>query len=266
MSTLIHWVDTEADTLGVIRLDSVQSTTPEDSMTITDHPVEQGANVVDHAREEPTRLSIEGTVSSIPNRAVDTDASFQTIELEAPTMFATDPQTITLDVPKPPLALTPSGLIRAAVTGIGDAIFGGPNLDATFSGEPKPGDAPFKAQVYQQNAPRNRVRDVYEALLRVQSKRLFCTISTRDRELTDMLIERIAEPRSVEDGGSAKFQIDFKRVRVAASRTVAAPKPTEERGKTSVNKGAQAGTKDEDPKQRRKTLAKVALDALRGGG
>jgi hypothetical protein len=265
MSTQIHWVDPDDDTLGVIRLDTVQSTTPEDSMSITDHPVEQGANVVDHAREEPTRFSVEGTVSSIPNRLIDTDAGFQTIELEAPMMLATDPQTITLDVPKPPLALTPSGLIQAAVVGIGEAIFGGPNLDATFSGEPKPGDASFKAQVYQQNVPRNRVRDVYEALLRVQSKRLFCTISTRDRELTDMLIERVAEPRAVEDGGSAKFQVDFKRVRVSASQTVAAPKPTEARGKTGVNKGAQAGTKDEDPKQRRKTLAKVTLDALRSG-
>lgn len=266
MATLIYWQDEATSAIAVVRFDAVTSVTPEDVLTITDHPVEQGANVVDHARKEPTRISIEGIVSTIPNPRVDTDTGFRTIELSGPFMRAGDPQKITLEPPKPPLNFGPGSLLRAAVVGIGEAIFGGPNLEAEFAGESTPIRVPFKAQVLQQNAPRDRVRDVYDALLRVQEARQLVQVSTRDRDLTDMMIERIAEPRSVGEGKAAKFQIDLRRIRAVGSVVVAAPKPTEERGKTNVNKGAQAGAKDEDPKQRRKTLAKAALDALRGGG
>lgn len=263
MSTLIKWQD-ETGALGVIQLDALQSENPEDKLTITDHPVEQGANVVDHAREEPTILTIEGIVSSLPNPRIDTDAGFRTYELLVPAMTAPSTQTIKLNPPKPPLALNPSGLIQAGVGALVDAITGGPNLNATFSGVPQRTTFELKAQGLQQNAPRDRVRDVYEALRRVMAARQLLTISTRDRDYFDMMIERVAKPRAIEDGSSARFQIDFKQIRVAASKTVAAPKPTEARGKGPVNKGAQAGKKDEDPKQKRKTLLKATIDSLAG--
>jgi hypothetical protein len=262
MGTLIYWQDEATGAIGVVRLDAMQSESPEDNLTITSHPVEQGANVVDHAREEPTTLSVEGIVSSIPNPAIDTDAGFQTIEITVPIMLRARNQIIELDPPKPPLALSPSGLIQAGVTAIGSAIFGGPNMSAEFAGETTKGKADLKGQFYQQNSPRNRVRDVYDALLAVQSKRQFVNVSTRDREHFDMLIARVAKPRALEDGSSAKFQIDFQRIRVASSQTVAAPKPAEARGKAGTSKGAQAAKPDADPKQKRKTLAKAILDSL----
>lgn len=263
MATLITWVD-ETGKLGVIQLDALQSESPEDALSITDHPVERGANVVDHARQEPTRISIEGMVSSIPNPRIDTDAGFQTFEIAAPAMTAPGTQTIKIEPPKTPLDVSPNGLIQAGIGAIANAITGGPNLNGTFSGVSHQTTETLKGQFYQQSAPRDRVRDVYEALLKVQSDRQLVTVSTRDRDYFEMMIERVAKPRAVEDGGSAKFQIDLKQIRVAASRTVQAPKPTEVRGKGHVNKGAQTTKKDEDPKQKRKTLAKAVLDTLSG--
>lgn len=262
MGTLIYWQDEATGAIGVVRLDAMQTESPEDNLTITSHPVEQGANVVDHAREEPPRLSVEGVVSSIPNPEVDTDAGFQTIEITVPAMQARPTQTIKLDPPQPPLALSPSGLIQAGVTAIGNALFGGPNMNAEFAGEPIRGKAQLKGQFYQQNSPRNRVREVYEALLSVQAKRQLVNVSTRDREHFDLLIARVAKPRALEDGSSAKFQIDFERIRVASSQTVAAPKPAEARGKGATSKGSQAAKPDTDPKQRRKTLTKQLIEAL----
>lgn len=264
MAILITWNDEATGSIGVIRLDSVQTESPEDAMTITDHPVEQGANVVDHAREEPTRLSIEGLVSSLPNPRVDKDTGFQSIELSVPVAIAPGNQTIKLEPPKPPLALTPGGLIQAGVVGLVDLVTGGPNYNATFR------DADYvqavahpKAQLLKQNSPRSRTRDVYEALLRVQSARTLVTVNTRDRDYFDMMIERVAKPRAADDGSSARFQIDFKRIRVAASKTVASPKPTEERGKGNANKGSQAAKAEAEPKAtKRKTLLKAGLDAL----
>lgn len=40
---------------------------------VTDHPVEDGANVVDHVRLQPTRLRLEGAVSDTPVGAIADD-------------------------------------------------------------------------------------------------------------------------------------------------------------------------------------------------
>lgn len=261
MATLITWQDPETGVIGVIRLDAIQTESPEDSLTITDHPVEQGVNVVDHAREEPTRLSIEGKVSTIPNPAVDTDAGFQTIELSVPTRREPGPQTIKLQPPQPPITPSVGGLIHA---GIGAIV--GTSISAQFAGESQPSKATIKAQVFQQKSPRNRVRDVYEALLRVQSARTLVTVNTRDRDYFDMMIERVAKPRSVEAGSTATFQIDFKRIRIASSKTVAAPKPTEARGRGPVNKGSQAAKKpDPQKEEKHRSFLKSISIVLRGG-
>lgn len=255
MATLITWQDPDTGAIGVVQLDAIQSESPEDSLTITDHPVEQGVNVVDHAREEPTRFSLEGIVSTIPNPAVDTDAGFQSIEVTVPGRRDPGPQTKKLQPPQPPITPSIGGLIHA---GIGAIV--GTSINAQFSGESQPAKSTIKIQGYQQKSPRNRVRDVYEALLRVQSARTLVTVNTRDRDYFDMMIERVAKPRSVDQGSSATFQIDFKRIRIAASKTVAAPKPTEARGKGAVNKGSQAAKKKEDTKPF-KSLAAALADA-----
>lgn len=235
MATLIYWQDPSTGALATIRLDAVLSESPEDSLAITDHPVEQGANVVDHAREEPTRLSIEGIVSTIANPAIDRDTGLQVMELSVPVRRGGGTQTIELHPPQPPITPSVTGLVRA---GIGALV--GNSITGQFSAETRPGSETIRVQTLQQNSPRNRVRDVYDALLAAQSQRLLVTINTRDREFPDMMIERVAKPRSVENGSSSQFQIDFKRIRIASSKTVSAPKPAETRGKGAVNKGAQA--------------------------
>lgn len=235
MATLIYWQDPTTGALATIRLDAILSESPEDSLAITDHPVEQGANVVDHAREEPTRLSIEGLVSTIPNPAIDRDTGLQVMELSVPVRRSQGSQSIELNPPKPPITASVTGLVRA---GIGALV--GNTITGQFSAETRPGSETIRVQALQQNSPRNRVREVYEALLLAQSQRQLVTVNTRDRELPDMMLERVAKPRSVENGSSSQFQIDFKRIRIASSKTVSAPKPAETRGKGAVNKGAQA--------------------------
>ncbi len=242
--TLLYWQDDESGETESVEFDATTSESHEDTLSITDHPVETGANVTDSAREEPTRLTIEGVVSSLPNSRIDTDADFQTVELTAPAMLNPGTQTKKLDPPTPPLEKSISGLISAGVGALVSAIGGGPNYNATFTGNPKPGTVNVKAQLYQQTAQRNRVRDVYDLLLKAQSRRLLVTVQAKHREHFDMLIERVAQPRSAEDGNTAKFQVDLKRIRVADSETVAAPKPTEARGNLPKSKGSQNGKPD----------------------
>ena len=80
--TTLFWQDPDSGETEILAFDAVVSLSPEDSVTITDHPVEQGSNITDHARDEPERLSIEGIVSTVPNVAVDDDAELSSLDLE----------------------------------------------------------------------------------------------------------------------------------------------------------------------------------------
>lgn len=50
-------------TLGNVRIDAVTTEKPERSVKITDHSVENGADISDHATSQPYKLSITGVVS-----------------------------------------------------------------------------------------------------------------------------------------------------------------------------------------------------------
>lgn len=51
--------------LGGLTFDIVVEESHEDSLTITEHPVESGASVSDHAVEKPRRVTIRGAVSDV---------------------------------------------------------------------------------------------------------------------------------------------------------------------------------------------------------
>lgn len=237
---ILYWQDDETGETESIEFDATQSEGHDDTVSITDHPVEVGANVADHARPEPTRFTLEGIVSPIPNPRLDKDTAFTTSDLVAPVMLDPGSKTVRLDPPKPPLEPSLSGLVQAGVGALVNAVTGGPNMNAQFTGDARRGTRVVKTQSLQQKAPRDRIREVYDLLLKAQSRALLVTVQARYREHFDMLIERVSQPRAVEDGSSAKFQVDLKRIRVSDSQTVAAPKPAEARGNIAKNKGSQA--------------------------
>jgi hypothetical protein len=59
-----------------------------------------------------------------------------------------------------------------------------------------------------------------------------------------MVFTRIAKPKRFEDGKAARFSVDLRQIRVADSETVAAPQPTEARGKKGVSAGSKNGKPD----------------------
>jgi hypothetical protein len=245
VSTLIYWQDDATGQTETVQFDAVTALAPEDPATITDHPVERGANVVDHIRDEPERLTIEAKISMMPNVALDTDAGFAPLDIQVFSAPAGATKQLTLEVPSPPIQPDANGLLTAGIAAAGNALFGGPT--ATVN-QPRQGTAlTVQATAFQQRSPRNRVRDVYEKLLDVKSKHLLLSVQTRDRDYFDMAIERLAAPRSVDEGSATKFTIDLKRIKVAASETVQAPKPAEARGNTTKNKGSQAPKEVENP-------------------
>jgi len=197
-----------------IRFDVVTVENHERNMTVSDHPVELGANVVDHARLMPDMLTIEGFVSMKPVRSNE------------PSLL--DEAPMVLDIPKPSTKPSLSGAVGALV----DAL-----LPA----------GPISATVQQASDFPDRVRDTYEKLLGAQTTRALVTAVNRLDEIPSMLITRVSVPRTVQDGTGANFHVELRRVRLVSAESVDAPDPKENRGKiTTTNKGSQS--KKEAPK------------------
>lgn len=261
--TFLYWQDEATGETEFLQFDAVTSLSPEDPSTITDHPVERGANVVDHIREEPERLSLEAIVSTTPNAEIDDDVALEGIDLRFMAVPTGGTETIELKIPSPPIQPDPNGLVQAGIGAIGNALFGGPKAQVNVPGQGRAFNV--QAQALQQSSPRNRVRDIYEKLLEVKRKHILISITTRDRDYTELAIERLATQRTADNSGSTIFQLDFRRIRVAASETVLAPKPAEARGTTTKNKGSQPTEEEEGPKaQQWESILKQGKDAVFG--
>jgi hypothetical protein len=232
--TILLWEDDSGATEFVI-FDACTAQTHEGTVEITEHPVEEGSDVADHARPAPERLSLEGFVSNTPmwsNPGVHEFGSFRKVDLEIPD--------------QPDLNLSVGTAIVSAV----GSLFG--------SG------APDSIQALAFDEFRNRAREVYEKLedARVKTRRI--RVETSLREYEDMTIERLAEPRTPDDGSGILFQLDLKRIRVVRSETVSAPEPAEARGAVTVSKGSKAAKDDANPEKKREKLKSLAAQGFDG--
>jgi hypothetical protein len=252
--TLLIWTDPDSGEGLSLQFDAITQETKDDSVEITDHPVEAGSNVADNARDSPALLTIEALISGIPNDALDDDAEINQQTITVDGMSDPGTQQVPLDIPPVPIAFSETGLIQAGVGALVGLFSGAPK--ATLTGGPLPAQYSTSANMLAQGSPRNRGRDVYEKLLLLKSQHVqLDLIQTAFRDYPDMMISRLSQPRAVGDGTSAKFQIDFKQIRIATSQTVAAPKPSVVRANAPVKKGSQ-GTKPADKEADKKSLAK----------
>ncbi len=144
--------------------------------------------------------------------------------------------------PSPPIQPSPSGLLQAGVGALTTLLTGGPKF--TYRDTIKATTRTVTFTALQQEEPRDRIRDVYELLKKARSRKFLITVQEAHTEHFDMVLTRVAKPRSVEDGKGARFQIELRQIRVADSETVQAPQPTEARGKTGVNAGSKNGKPD----------------------
>ncbi len=256
MATILYWQDPDSGQTEFVQFDAVLSEVHEDTVSITEHPVEIGVNVTDHARPEPERLALEVVVTSLPNLAVDTDLVYEATELSVSGMRDLGTRQIPINVARSPITPSLAGLARAGLDALAGAITGPPL--ATVESEPERQTLVRRASMLRQREPRNRIRDVYDLLLKVANNSIVVTVASAHREHFDMLIERLADPRTVDKGSAAHFEIDLKRISVAESETVEAPKPAEPRAQTTKPKGSQSPK--ETPKQAYVSAAKRLKD------
>lgn len=238
MATYLIWEDDAGETKSV-RFDVVSTETHELLNVITEHPVETGANISDHVRPELERVSLEGYVSNKPlysNPGVEEIMDFSVLEL-------------TLPEQETELPITPGAVTRAVVGAVGSLF----------------DSKPTSANVLNGTDFVDRVRAMYDDLKDARDNHRIIRLETALHEYDSMVIERLAIPRSVQDGTGATFQVDLKQIRTVTSETVAAPEPAEARGQATVSAGSKSGDKNNDAKKSER-LQSIAAGLKDGAG
>jgi len=212
-----------------LHFDVVVSEVPEFKTTVTDYPVEKGANVADHMRNEAHALTLEVYVSDTPLK--ETDLEGNNTRGGGVRSHGLDVQTY-----EPPLAPTPGAVLGA----IGNAVS---NLLAGPA-------APTKAQVLSFDKEFNAAQECLTILEQIRGKSELLEVVTAARFYSDMALTRIGGPKVDKDtGGGASFTLEFKNLRLVSVAFVAAPKPSIVQGHKMADKGKQ-DPKTPEPKKR----------------
>jgi len=148
---------------------------------VTESPVEDGANISDHARLKPIIYNIEGEISETP---------------------------LTLAASLQSLVTTVGATVGRELGGFGQTIGGA--IGGVAGG--------FGASLFQETAnPAKAARDKLEQL--IQSKTIF-TIITKNKKLENMILTSLRFPRSQGDGKKLKFSATAKQIVIVSSQTV----------------------------------------------
>lgn len=249
MSITLTWTGLDGQE-RIVQLDAWTSENHENVVTITDHPVEAGITITDHAKDEPVFVSLEGMVSNVPmpgKEGVTSGPIDLRVEYQRP-----EPATriIELDVPTPPITPSVGGLIRAGAGAIATAVLGKPK--ATVWGEERRRRETVRATVLSYGTPQNRPQAVDLLLQEAIALKALITVTTPLRTVSDLLITRLAPQRAMQSGTAVLFQLDLRQIRTVNSETVEAPIPAEARGAKKKNAGAQSakdkagGTPEQD--------------------
>lgn len=210
-----------------LHFDAVVTEQAEHTIAVTDKAVEEGADITDHVRAQPNRVTLEVVVSNTPIRDVNNLYGEETVGVEINTKAERAKATGYSDSPKGPFPVTP-GALFAAVGNAVSSLFGdeGPTI-ATVK---KFSAAPFDA-----------VRDTLNTLQDWQDKGILGEVITPHRTYENMIVEHVSTNRDATTGTSARITIELRSIRIVSTASAALATPVEIRANKTKAKGRKPG-------------------------
>jgi len=177
----------------IIIFDAIMKETHEGDVEVTEHPVEKGGDIADHARVKLPRLVIEGLVTNTPitdasdvQHTDNTRGVVRPLALEYETMVHL------------PVNIPGAGAILAAV--------GGNRSKQTAS-----------ASVLQFPKEFNRVGSVFTSLELIRRNAELVEVVTPIAMYENMIITHLTTPRDPDNGNSVRFTVELKQLRFAST-------------------------------------------------
>jgi len=237
MPVTLTWDDDAGAVVSAV-FDVDLQETHEGTSIITEHPVEDGADVADNIRPQLKRFTVEGFVSDTPllsNPDVVNKTTFTNLELQ---------------IPEQPFKFGISNAINAGIGALGDALF-----------PPKP----LKVQMLTFDNFESRIRAARDALEGARTSARLVRIITSITEYENMAIEQVVTTRAPEDGSGAHFTVVLKEIEKVSSDVTIAPEPAELSGSIKKAAGSKSA-KDDDAKigDLKKSILAKAVDGAAG--
>lgn len=230
--------------LRVITFDCTVRVLHNGTAVVTEHPVDQGANVADNIRPENRRLTLEVEVTNTP------------VLVPAGKQGGVAPLVLSLgDVSE---MISPAAASSSQTSLFGFGTVGSVSVTpAAYQASPRT----VTVNVLQFATVFDRVREVSEALEELRVGGTLVSVTTKLRQYPTMAIASVSEPEEAAD--SITFTIELVAVRLAQSETVEVQPPTKElRAKKKTTAGTQTGY---TPPDNTKSGITAALDALPEG-
>lgn len=243
-------------TIGTIWIDVSISEKHSLSADVTEHPVEDGANITDHVRPQPRVIQLEGLVTNHPtelplSHAGGVHATDDAGVIDVTTVPGRRLPPMSHEIQGEPtdLGFIPGG---GQATALAAFVGGALGLDVTLPrrrfaaelyNEDREGRTFYAVNALAFSDDFDRVGAVYQALVDVvmqpQTVRLVTGLDIYDVvALSDLSFER-----SSEVGRDAlRFSATCKVLRIVSAQTVVVPEPVEQRGKPGQSRGKQATT------------------------
>lgn len=272
MSALVAYTDPLTGDYTVLEFDIISGEEHTITAEVSDHPVEEGADVSDNVRAGLQRLSLRGVVTDSPINQVSA------VALSGPLQGAFSPLKLTGRVSRQRVAFNVEGGQPFGVVPNGVPVIGG--LAVPFNGFVRPATpvnvkpADFVQDFYnvsgsflQFPTAMKRVRAAFTNLCGLCREGIPVEVSTDIRNYNRMLITSITAPRDGTD--SIEFSIDLRELRTVktqktfVTRKPAAAKPAEKRAVPDVQKGKQAAPWRMDGKT---SVAIIGQNTFQGTG
>jgi hypothetical protein len=254
----------QANGTNLLAFEVVVNENPVFPTTITEHVVEQGADISDNVRVGLKTLTLEVFVTNEPidtgvveGNGFGSGAFANGGPLFTPASGATPPVPTTL-IDKTwftlPVSVPILGSLLAQEVDVPFVVT--PQMQPAVSFQIAP-------QVLQFATPGDFVRMTHDALDLLRTSTQFLTVLGTKGQYDNMIIEHFDMARSSDTGTGATFTIALKEIRLATSSIVNAPVPTKPRGNIPTHKGTTAPT-PVAPVGGSSSLAALALSGLQG--
>lgn len=225
-------------------------------LTVTENPVEKGANLSDHAFPSLDRVSLSIFISNQPIYTnADPSGAIEEIQEEIPKY-------------QPPSLLNPSSI--DSVGDVRDAVTPG-GVTQAVSGAIKDGISKLlsdggtqRFSVVRFSDGLNRPREFYEAFKFLRDSVTVMRVLTSLRDYDNMVLEDLTSLRDASTGDGATFEASFREIKFATTQLGAVDiDPVELRAFKAQNTGSKA-TKDATGQGQNRSIAASVTDSLTG--
>jgi hypothetical protein len=226
--------------LAVLEFDCTPTENHEASVEITEHPVEVGVNMTDHAKPNQRVITLEGMITNTPINETTIGSMFPI----ASVIGSQVPLIVTVgDRPGQPMLkrTADASLAGGFVSPFSLPLAPRSATRATFVpsvGTPMQQTA--SGSVFSMLTREDRVKTCYDALVQLCLSARQITLVTDLEEYDSCFIKKLGAPRQGMD--SIKFSIEIRQVRFADTQLVdiRRKKPREKRAEVETNKGPTA--------------------------